>query len=478
MWDPAKLAPALVLNATIVSTGERIVISPFQIDAPYKLSHFPVGGAPEAGQSTGGISLSTAIALSARFPWVTPAGTIEGDPIIFGGKREPQADDRNSDTVVPASAKRPRLQLVDGGYADNSGVHTALDIIDGLKAVQADPSFPEKFEVHLLVLRVEDVKKDPVLVSDYLAPIATLLSIREAQSRDAIGRAQRLFGDKASKIASSAKLFEFIHANTAYTLPLGWQISDLTNSIIASSLGHPKQCSSDPSLNQSGPGCMLTKIMATLALQEVKTALAPSVVAKPPVSAGNPLSKERLISCLASSTELFRGSVTAQQADGIAEIVKAWTDQNRTKDSRQLAYVLATAYFETARTMVPIREYGAYRSTTYLNKANEKNYYGRGYIQLVWASNYKKVGDAIKVDLYNNPDLMLEKTISAQALVASMAEGLLTGRKLSDFFAEDADWIGARKIVNGLNRADLIGSFAQQFNACLSGAGATLAYDN
>ena len=128
--------------------------------------------------------------------------------------------------------------------------------------------------------------------------------------------------------------------------------------------------------------------------------------------------------------------------------------------------------------MVPIREYGAYRSTTYLNKANEKNYYGRGYIQLVWASNYKKVGDAIKVDLYNNPDLMLENTISAQALVASMAEGLLTGRKLSDFFAEDADWIGARKIVNGLNRADLIGSFAQQFNACLSGAGATLAYDN
>lgn len=53
---------------------------------------------------------------------------------------------------------------------------------------------------------------------------------------------------------------------------------------------------------------------------------------------------------------LFGGKLTQGQVDGITAILDGWQASQMT-DVRWLAYMLATAYHETARTMQPIAEY-------------------------------------------------------------------------------------------------------------------------
>ena len=89
----------------------------------------------------------------------------------------------------------------------------------------------------------------------------------------------------------------------------------------------------------------------------------------------------------------------------------------------QLAYILATAYHETAHTMRPIREYGG---ETYLKKKKYYPYVGMGYVQLTWDYNYKKASDKLGVDFLKNPKLLLESKYAAPIIVIGMMEGWFT----------------------------------------------------
>lgn len=58
------------------------------------------------------------------------------------------------------------------------------------------------------------------------------------------------------------------------------------------------------------------------------------------------------------------GKLTKCQVDGMEVILNEW-QQRQLTDSRWLAYILATAYHETAFTMEPIDEYGKGRGREY-----------------------------------------------------------------------------------------------------------------
>lgn len=139
----------------------------------------------------------------------------------------------------------------------------------------------------------------------------------------------------------------------------------------------------------------------------------------------------------------------------------------------QCAYVLATAYHETAHTMKPITEMGG------LNYLKHKPYYpfiGRGYVQLTWDYNYRKASTKLGVDFVKNPWLLLQAQYAAPVLVIGMAEGWFTGKSLSSYITlSKSDFIGARRIINGTDRASLIAGYAQQYNdlLLLEGYGAT-----
>jgi hypothetical protein len=48
-----------------------------------------------------------------------------------------------------------------------------------------------------------------------------------------------------------------------------------------------------------------------------------------------------------------------------------------------------------------------------------------------------------------------------------MEKGLFTGLSFADFFNSSTDWTHARKIINGMDKANLIADYAQDFFVCL-----------
>ena len=146
-------------------------------------------------------------------------------------------------------------------------------------------------------------------------------------------------------------------------------------------------------------------------------------------------------------------------------------------DERWVAYILGTAYHETAYTMMPIEEYSKGVNRPYgkkIKKSGEvyhypdKLYYGRGFVQLTWYENYERMGRILGIPLLEHPELALDTEISAKILVVGMTKGLFTGKKLADYFnSEKEDWINARRIVNGLDRASDIANHSKKFLHCI-----------
>jgi putative chitinase len=156
------------------------------------------------------------------------------------------------------------------------------------------------------------------------------------------------------------------------------------------------------------------------------------------------------------------------------------------------AYAFATAYHETRHTLLPIREDGgeAYFRRMYDLQGNRPQvahdlgntqpgdgarFAGRGYVQLTGRANYLKAGQALGLgsQLVETPDRALEPAIAAKVMALGMARGWFTGREFTSFLpanlaATRAQFIAARRIINGQDRADLIADYAVEFQDGLS----------
>ena len=64
----------------------------------------------------------------------------------------------------------------------------------------------------------------------------------------------------------------------------------------------------------------------------------------------------------------------------------------------------------------------------------------------------------------------MEMAVSVEVLFIGMLQGAFTGRRLADHFSGGvSDWVGARRIVNGLDRAERIAGYGRTFLAALGG---------
>lgn len=193
--------------------------------------------------------------------------------------------------------------------------------------------------------------------------------------------------------------------------------------------------------------------------------------------------------------EVFGGRMKQGQVDGIETILAAWEGSVFT-DLRWLAYMLGTAYHETAFTMQPIKEYGGFayfeknygpngrrpqtaRAMGNVNPGDGAKYCGRGFVQLTWCNNYRNAGKIVGVDLVADPDLAMRPDIAAKIMFEGMTrtdivfqgdvpedDGAFsfTGKTLEDYFARGrTDWVNARRIINGTDHAELIAVTAQRF---------------
>jgi hypothetical protein len=158
-------------------------------------------------------------------------------------------------------------------------------------------------------------------------------------------------------------------------------------------------------------------------------------------------------------------------------LLDVWERLFAHEDIRWLAYALATAFHETAFMMVPLEEYGKGSGKPYGAPAGPHGecYYGRGHVQLTWEENYIKGQErlasqyAADVPMHEYPHRMLEDEPSALVLYDGMIDGWFTGVGLPQYFNSDTeDPVNARKIVNGLDKADLIAGYYWDFKKALA----------
>ncbi len=185
------------------------------------------------------------------------------------------------------------------------------------------------------------------------------------------------------------------------------------------------------------------------------------------------------------------GELSPSQTNGIEVLLACFEQDLKIEFLTYIAYMLATVKHETADSFLPLSEYGgqAYfnrydpvlaetetRRKTALRNGNTAEgdgykYRGRGFIQITWKNNYKKLGDVLGYDLVSDPDKALHPVIAYNIMSYGMRRGIFTGKKLSDYLSEHhANYREARRIINGLDKADTIKRYAEKFEHILKSA--------
>jgi hypothetical protein len=228
--------PSLLLNATLVDSGRRAIVSNLDVRGfPDTLDLL----APDV--STHRILLSAAAGASARFTYVSPAGRLTWTQ------------------ETPAGDKlEHRLRVVDGGYFENSGTATVMDLLTALRKAHGDRLYP------ILVLIRNDPNASAVcrrgsghpdkdlsgdassgiaddLLKEVATPIRALLNARTARGRLAevgAARAVEASGGAVIEFSLAAVLQSAIEAaagdeaklallqQRAIEPPLGWSLSE------------------------------------------------------------------------------------------------------------------------------------------------------------------------------------------------------------------------------------------------------------
>ena len=186
---------------------------------------------------------------------------------------------------------------------------------------------------------------------------------------------------------------------------------------------------------------------------------------------------------------LFKDSLTPAQIEGINAIFDYWDANLATADRRWLAYILATAFHETAYTMQPVRETLATsdsRAVEILETAfasgrlswvktpywrpdeDGRSWLGRGLVQLTHRRNYEAISEVTGIDLVAQPDRAMEMVPAVTILIEGMLRGSFTSHRLSDHLNEEReDWVNARRIVNGTDRAEKLAEYGRTFLAAI-----------
>lgn len=171
--------------------------------------------------------------------------------------------------------------------------------------------------------------------------------------------------------------------------------------------------------------------------------------------------------------------LTSQAQAGLQQLLAAIQDDPDISDVRWAAYMLATVRWECAGKWQPIEEFGKGKGRPYGVAVNvtdadgttfTNTYYGRGYVQLTWKANYANMSQKLGLGnlLLLHPEHALEPQTAYRIMSFGMRNGTFTQKKLADFINDaGCDYVNARRIINGLDRAQKIAEFAQGFEQLL-----------
>ena len=261
-WNAKGAAPALLFNTTDVDTGKRIVFSPFGLnflDGELESAIDRAGiGLEREGDMQRDFRLSTVVGLSARFPWIAPAGWVDSYRLA-----------NNGDGLI-----RRKVRLLDGGIFENSGVETAFDVKGVIDKLAHPESIKERdmrsyngalaeyreregqdyskpalqIVVKLITFTDTDYRywKDGVYqgLAELFAPIKALLASRVQRGELALARTLNEYHCPHCYTRNLGKheVRQFQLSVVDYKVPLGWMLSKELQRYIETQIGDFAGC--------------------------------------------------------------------------------------------------------------------------------------------------------------------------------------------------------------------------------------------
>jgi hypothetical protein len=166
--------------------------------------------------------------------------------------------------------------------------------------------------------------------------------------------------------------------------------------------------------------------------------------------------------------------LTATQVHRIEAVLNGLAE--RELPAGQAAYVLATAHHESDhwRTLVEYASGRAYEGRKDLGntqKGDGVRFKGRGLVQITGRRNYSDWSRRLSTDFITQPDLVTDLKFAVPILLDGMLLGTFTGKKLSTYVTKTkTDFVNARRIINGTDKAAQIAGHAKKFLAALAAA--------
>jgi hypothetical protein len=226
LWEgeAGRRVPALLLNGTHVETGRRIVAT----NLPWQARELP-DTYDLLRTLRSDLPLKTAIHNSARFTYMSPAGTLRSPSGTLYG------------------------HVVDGGYFENSGAATLLSVLQTVARECQDLGCRDR--IYVLYLRNNpstdpDSPRDPadpnrdsspdLALNEVLSPVRALLDTRDARGTLAMtelrGAAENLTADSRAHFFELGLCEHSRGSRQKASLPLGWTLSETSRSAMADQL--------------------------------------------------------------------------------------------------------------------------------------------------------------------------------------------------------------------------------------------------
>lgn len=226
LWadDAAMNVPSLLLNATLVDGGNRIIASDLVIDGRFPDAYDALDPVLDLRR----MSLSTAVHNSARFSYISPAGTVSACH-----------DGKTLVACAPGRARRPWGRVIDGAYFENSGVESVRDLLFAMRPRLAQ--WRERgYDIDTAVIVISNspraiapsgktdpasARMDTTFLSELLAPPLGLFNTRTARATFAVTAGLR---DMAVILPAGPERFVWFGMHAANDTPLGWALASET----------------------------------------------------------------------------------------------------------------------------------------------------------------------------------------------------------------------------------------------------------
>jgi len=232
----ARTIPLLIMNTTVTGGKARGVVSTANLGSwPMPEAHdpgrgnfdaYPLAGTVEVVEAmcaTKDLRLSTAALLAGRFPYVSPAGHISGQ--CRRSKGGALGADRNS-ACANAKAAVCEMRLVDGGYAENSGLFTIDALWPSLRQLVTNFNRTSDRDIAPVIVELDNhyqATLDTELAArgtaaESVVPLATAFGARNSMETFARALAYRLRPPGCTVTISPG-------LHPGLTAPLGWELS-------------------------------------------------------------------------------------------------------------------------------------------------------------------------------------------------------------------------------------------------------------